>query len=91
MCKTPKDLARRNELAKKKGTIKRLHVDQAVIRRNRDTGSNDAPLTIQTSAGPLKAHRVSILGSCELINSPHQPLPCGARVYIQTKAALAYE
>ncbi len=78
----------RHRLAMTDGTIKRLHVDQAVIKRNRREGLNDPPLTIQTSAGPIKAHEVTWDGPSRLVHSPHDPLSCGARLWIETHAAL---
>lgn len=71
-----------------KGRIKRLHVDQAVIKRNRKHPDWPAlpPVTIQLSAGSLKCHHARILGPSELIHRPRKPLSCGARIWIETKA-----
>lgn len=72
----------------RKETIKRLHVNQQVIARNRKLGTNDPPLTVQTSGGPHPATEVEIKGPSKLIYSPHKPLNCGARLWIETKAEL---
>jgi hypothetical protein len=73
------------------GTIKRLHVNQQVIRRNVKHGEDAPTLTIQTSLGPLRARRVSIRGPSTLIQSIDKPLSCGARVWVETHAELEYE
>jgi hypothetical protein len=66
--------------------LKRIHVNQHAIRRNRVAGSNEPPLTIKTYHSNTKARRVEILGPSEVVYSPDKPLPCGARVWIETKA-----
>lgn len=70
----------------RKGLIKRIHVDQQVIRRCRTNGTDEPALTVQTSAGPIKARRVRILGPSELVQRLDHPLSCGARVWIETRA-----
>lgn len=68
------------------GTIKRLHVDQHVIKQNRSTGSNNPPVTVQLSTGSLKCHEAIIHGKSRLVHRPHEPLSCGARLWIETRA-----
>lgn len=63
-----------------------IHVDQATIKRNRKTGSNDAPLIVRTYKSAQRAQTARILGPAEIKHSPHKPLPCGARVWIETTA-----
>jgi hypothetical protein len=63
-----------------------IHVNQQVIARNRKTGSNDPPLIVRTYKGVEHAHTVEIKGPSKLVNSPHNPLSCGARVWIETQA-----
>jgi len=72
-----------------RGTIKRLHVDRHVVASNRKHGRNEPPITVQTSKGPLKAHGVIIHGESVFVHSPHKPLKCGARVWIETRAAVS--
>jgi hypothetical protein len=59
------------------GTVKRLHVDRQII-------------TVQTSKGPFKAHRVDVLGPSQFVQANEKrgikPLKCGARVWIETRA-----
>lgn len=70
------------------GTIKRLHVDQAVIRANRKHGRTDPPITVQTSRGPIKCAVVHVNGPSTFIYRPDKPLACGARLWIETTAEI---
>jgi hypothetical protein len=72
-----------------------IHVHQQVIASNRKRGENEPPLTVKTfrsksrHARPVKSWRASevqILGPSRVIHSPHDPLPCGARVWIETES-----
>lgn len=65
-----------------------IHVNQAVIARNRKIGTNDPPLIVRTYKGSTPAHEVEILGPSKLVNRPHSPLPCGARVWIETQSTV---
>jgi hypothetical protein len=81
------NMQRRKALAKKAGPVKRVHVNQAIIRSNRKGGKNDPALTVQTSAGPIRARSVSFGAGARLVQRA-KPLPCGARVFIETRGAL---
>jgi len=83
-----RELAHRILLASEEGRIKRLHVDKHVITANRKYGTDYPPITVQTSAGPLKATRVYVDGPSEFIYDNENPLSCGARLWIETKAPL---
>ncbi len=63
------------------GYIKRVHVDQRKLRN----GDPD-PITIQTSAGSLKATEVQIHGPSTFLYRPDQPIACGARLWVETTA-----
>ena len=63
-----------------------LHVNQSVIARNRATGSNDPPLIVRDYRGSTPAHEAEILGPSKLVYRPHDPLDCGARLWISTEA-----
>lgn len=68
--------------------LKRIHVNQYVIRGNRRDHANEPPLRIKTSRANLSAHDIEIRGPSRLIYSPEKPLSCGARVWLETKAPL---
>ena len=63
---------------------KRIHVNMHIIRRNHKTGEREPPLTCKTSKSNEYAYEIEIKGPCKIIYSPDKPLPCGARVYIET-------
>ena len=66
-----------------------IHVNQHVIRRNTKNGTDEPVLTVKTYKENNYAHEAIIktkdgveLG--RVIYSPHKPLSCGARVWIET-------
>lgn len=66
--------------------LKRVHVNQHVIKRNKKTGEREPPLTIKTYKDNTKAFEVRIEGPCKVVYSPDKPLSCGATVWIETDA-----
>ena len=72
------------------GVIKRIHINQQIIRRNRKTGKRDACITIKTRGRSIYAHNVELMGESEVIYSPDKPLDCGAQVWVETKAPVWY-
>lgn len=63
-----------------------IHVNQQIIARNRKEGRNDPPLIARNYKGSTPAHSIEIRGPSRVVNRPHDPLPCGARVWIETQA-----
>lgn len=63
-----------------------IHVNQHVIKRNSKLGENNPVLTVKTYNSNTYAHEVEIQGPSRIIYSPDKPLPCGARVWIETTA-----
>ena len=63
-----------------------VHVNQHIIRKNRETGSADPVLTVKTYKSNRYAHQVKIDGPSRVVYSPEKPLSCGARVWIETNA-----
>jgi hypothetical protein len=63
---------------------KKIHVNMHHIRHNKKHGTNKPVITVKTSKSNNYAHGVEILGKSKLIYSPTKPLPCGARVWIET-------
>lgn len=77
----------------KAGTIKRLHVNQFVIRANGKTGERNPPLTCKTGGENLKASQIDILDRdgeviASVVYRPDDPLSCGAKVWITSKAEI---
>ena len=73
-------------MADTRRTIKRIHVDQHLIRK--DIGAPIAErqpvLTVQNRGRSTKAKSVRIEGPSEVVYG-EKPLSCGARVWIETR------
>ena len=63
-----------------------IHVNQHVIKRNSKLGETNPVLTVKTYNSNTYANEVEIQGPSCLVYSPDKPLPCGARVWIETHA-----
>jgi hypothetical protein len=66
--------------------LKRIHVNQHVIRSNAKDGACEPVFTVKTYKGNEKARVVEINGPCRLVYSPDNPLDCGAKAWIETEA-----
>ena len=70
------------------GYVKRIHVNQNVIRKNVKENTDEPVVTVQTSEGSLAAHEVEVVVDdvvvCRIVTSAPQ-LSCGARVWIETE------
>ena len=71
---------------KKKKTF--IHVNQHVIRANKKHNLNDPVITVKSGKNNTYCHEVDILGPSKLVYRPNKPLSCGARVWIETTAAV---
>lgn len=69
-----------------KGVI--VHVNRNTIARNAKHGTNDPPLTIRRGSKREYAHEVELIGPARIVHSPHKPLDCGARVWIEAADAI---
>ena len=69
----------------------RIHVNQHHIRANARDGGDRPVLTVKDSRQNRKGHRATIHGPSEIIYSPHKPLPCGARVWVETRASVTVD
>jgi len=67
-----------------KGYIKRIHVNQHIIKANRKNGSNNPVLTIKTTSDNIKANHIMIGDNVRLCYAPESPLACGATIWIET-------
>ena len=67
----------------------RVHVNQHVIRRNKTNGENAPPLRIIRGGRSEPAFEVDLIGPARVVYSPHKPLRCGARVWIEAEDARA--
>ena len=62
-----------------------IHVNQHIIRKNLKDGTNEPPLTVKTYKSNTKCHEAIVHGTTRIVHSPHKPLSCGARVWIETQ------
>jgi hypothetical protein len=63
-----------------------IHVNQHIVKANAKTGATDPVLTVKTYKSNLYGHQVEVLGPSRIIYNPDKPLPCGARVWIETES-----
>lgn len=65
-----------------------VHVNQAHIRKNIKASPEDAVpvLTVKTYKTNTYGNSVEISGPSRVVYSPHKPLSCGARVWIETES-----
>ena len=68
-----------------------IHVNQHVIRRNAKTGDREPVLSVKTYKSNDYGHEVEIAGPCRVIYRPDKPLPCGARVWIETDSEVTIQ
>ena len=67
-----------------------IHVNQHLIRSNTKRGTTVPVLTVKTYKSNKYAHEVIIKDdngneAARVVYSPHKPLSCGARCWIETK------
>jgi len=81
------------QVSKKKPSnlLKRIHVNQHVIRSNSKQNKKDPVLTVKTSKANDYAHEVDIQGDSKVIYSPDKPLSCGAKVWIETHGTVTLD
>jgi hypothetical protein len=69
-----------------------IHVNQHVIANNRKTGQADPPLTVKTYKSNQLGSGVVLRDTsgaevARIVYRPHDPLPCGARLWIETDSS----
>lgn len=71
-----------------KGSAKRIHVNQRNLRRRVKGVSSDPCYTVKYQGRTYWAEEIEILGPCQLLERIDNPLSCGARLWIETTAAV---
>lgn len=66
--------------------IKRIHVNQHIIRSNRENDEYEPTITVKSGGKNYYGNKVNILGNSWVAYQPCKPLSCGATVWIETKA-----
>lgn len=67
-------------------TIKRIHINQHIIRRNAKTGEREPVITVKEGKKNTYGHSVTVHGPSKVVYSPDKPLSCGAKVWVETTA-----
>ncbi len=62
----------------------RIHVNQHNIKHNAKGGTQLPVLTVKTYKTNTKCNGVTIAGPVTVVYQPDNPLPCGAKVWIET-------
>lgn len=60
-----------------------IHVDQHAIRRNIRAAVPEPVFTVKTYKDNRRAFTVNINGPSKFVYRPHNPLSCGARVWVE--------
>jgi|TARA_R110000787_G_scaffold137136_3_gene249881 hypothetical protein len=61
----------------------RIHINRHKIRSNAKNGESVPVITVKTYRSNEYASNVRINGPSEVVYSPHRPLSCGAKVWIE--------
>ena len=61
----------------------KIHINQHVIRANRNKGENNPCITVKTYKSNTYCHEVTIDGPSKVVYSPDKPLSCGAHVWVE--------
>ena len=64
--------------------IKRIHVNQHIIRSNNKNNTREPVITVKSGKQNIYCDRVLVDGMTEIVYSPDKPLSCGAKVWIET-------
>ena len=73
------------------GSVKRIHINQHIIKANKKGGPVRPVITVQTSEGPFRGSKVVVNGRSELVYRPENPLSCGAHVWMETTDEVVVE
>lgn len=70
--------------------IKRIHINQHRIKANakKPPGEREPVITCKTYKDNTYAFELEIDGPCRVVYRPDNPLPCGAKVWIETEAEI---
>jgi hypothetical protein len=68
------------------GTIKRIHVNQHIIRANVKQKLDSPAVTVQWRGKSYTGRDVVIRGNSALMQRMDKPLSCGARIWLETSA-----
>ncbi|MEB3831401.1 DNA-binding protein [Phormidium sp. CCY1219] len=67
-----------------KSAITYIHVNQHKIRQNNKQEEKEPVISVKRGSSNEYGFEVKISGSSEVVYRPDKPLPCGAKVWIET-------
>jgi len=71
------------------GNLKRIHVNKHVMARNRKEADDEPAIGIEMSGAKKRyGHLIEIHGPSKVIHDQDNPLSCGARCWVETRAAV---
>ena len=65
-----------------------IHINQHIIRRNSKRGEREPVITCKTYKDNTYCHEVIINKHTKIVYRPDNPLPCGAKVWIETEGEI---
>ena len=65
---------------------KQIHVNRQVLQQNKKYNENNPAVSIRTYKGVTRCYKALIEGPSHVIHNEDHPLPCGARVWIETQS-----
>lgn len=68
------------------GTIKRIHVNQHIIKHNIKNQTDQPTCTVQWKGKSYVGRDVLIKGESQVKQRMNAPLSCGARIWVETRA-----
>lgn len=72
-----------------KGNLKRIHVNQHIIKSNKKNDEVEPTFTIKFGGDVYRGNQVDIRGLSHVVYRPRRPLSCGAHCWIETRAEVA--
>lgn len=70
--------------------VKIININRNIINSNTKNGTSEPPIIVRTKTKRLGvASELTIEGPCKIIYSPHKPLKCGARLWIETESEVS--
>lgn len=68
------------------GTLKRVHVNQHIIKANLKAQTDEPACTVQWKGKSYIGRDVVIKGPSQVMQRMQKPLSCGARIWVETRA-----
>ena len=63
-----------------------IHVNQHILRKNTKNGTSEPCLIVRNYREKRYTNGATITGPSKVVYSPHKPLSCGARAWVETEA-----